>query len=49
MTTAAPTTTAAVAEELVSFCRAGNFMEEMELYEVKDGKIVREHFFYRTS
>ena len=129
MTTAtAPNTTAAVAEELVSFCRAGNFtdainnlyspdivsiesmgsetmpremkgidairgknqwwadnnevhtsvvdgpfigedkfavyynldvtfkptgkrtpMEEMALYEVKDGKIVREHFFYRTS
>jgi len=24
-------------------------MEEMALYEVKDGKIVREHFFYRTS
>ena len=129
MTTAtAPNTTAAVAEELVSFCRAGNFMdavnalyspdivsiesmgneqmpremkgidairgknqwwadnnevhssvvdgpfigedkfavyynldvtskptgkrtpmEEMALYSVKDGKIVREQFFYRTS
>jgi ketosteroid isomerase-like protein len=128
MTTAAPTSTAAVAEELVAFCRAGhnmdainslyspdivsvesmgteqmprerkgldavrqknewwvannqvhsaevdgpfvgedkfavyyNFdvtskptgkrapMEEMALYTVKDGKIVREHFFYRTS
>jgi hypothetical protein len=24
-------------------------MEEMALYEVKDGKIVREQFFYRTS
>jgi len=24
-------------------------MEEMALYTVKDGKIVREHFFYRTS
>src|ERR1700686_2983898 len=128
MTAAAPTSTAAVAEELVSFCKAGNFMdainhlyspdivsvesmesetmpremkgidairgknqwwadnnvvhasivegpfvgedkfagyfnldvtskptgkrvpmEEMALYEVKDGKIVREQFFYRTS
>ncbi len=128
MTTAAPTSTAAVAEELVSFCRAGRFldavdtlysddivsvesmgneqmpremkgikavrqkgewwvannevhssqvegpfvgedkfavyynfdvtskptgkrqsMEEMALYTVKDGKIVHEHFFYRTS
>ncbi len=128
MTTAAPTSTAAVAEELVAFCRAGhnmdainslyspdivsvesmgteqmprerkgldavrqknewwvannevhsaevdgpfvgedkfavyyNFdvtskptgkrapMEEMALYTVKDGKIVHEHFFYRTS
>jgi ketosteroid isomerase-like protein len=128
MTTAAPTATAAVAEELVSFCRAGRFldavntlyspdivsvesmgneqmpremkgltairgknewwaannevhsievdgpfvgedkfavhynldvtskpsgkrmpMEEMALYTVKDGKIVHEHFFYRTS
>ena len=26
-----------------------NPMEEMALYEVKDGKIVREQFFYRTS
>ncbi len=26
-----------------------NAMEEMALYEVKDGKIVREQFFYRTS
>ena len=26
-----------------------NSMEEMALYEVKDGKIVREQFFYRTS
>ena len=128
MTTAAPTSTAAVAEELVSFCRAGRNidainslyspdivsvesmgneqmpremrgikailqknewwaannevhsakvdgpfvgedkfavyynldvtskptgkrvpMEEMALYTVKDGKIVHEHFFYRTS
>ena len=128
MTTAAPTATAAVAEELVSFCRAGrnidainslyspdivsvesmgneqmpremkglnavrqknewwaannevhsakvdgpfvgedkfavyyNFdvtskplgkrvqMEEMALYSVKDGKIVREQFFYKTN
>jgi ketosteroid isomerase-like protein len=24
-------------------------MEEMALYTVKDGKIVHEHFFYRTS
>ena len=129
MTTAAPTTTAAVAEELVSFCKAGrnmdainslyspdvisvesmgnqtmpremrgidairgknhwwaenneihsaevegpfigsgdkfavyynydatfkptgkrNNMEEMALYTVKDGKVVREQFFYRTT
>lgn len=128
MTTAAPTTTATIAEELVSFCKAGrnldainalyspdivsvesmgneampremkgidairgknkwwaennevhssgvdgpfigddkfavyynfdvtfkvtgkrNRMEEMALYTVKDGKIVREQFFYRTS
>ena len=128
MTTAAGTTTATVAEELVSFCKAGDFkgaidslyspdivsiesmgdekmpreqkgidairakgqwwadnhlvhgtvvdgpyvgddkfavyynfdvtfkpngkrtpMEEMALYEVKDGKIVREQFFFRTS
>ena len=129
MTTAAPTATAAVAEELVSFCRAGRFldaintlyspdivsvesmgneqmpremkglnavrqknewwvannevhsaqvdgpfvgegdkfavyynydvtskptgkrvqMEEMALYSVKDGKIVREQFFYKTN
>ena len=128
MTTAAPTTTATVAEELVSFCKAGrnpdaintlyspdivsvesmgnetmpremkgidairgknqwwyennvthsatvdgpfvgddkfavyynfdvtfkptgkrNSMEEMALYTVKDGKIVREQFFYRTT
>ncbi|HEX9310014.1 MAG TPA: nuclear transport factor 2 family protein [Gemmatimonadaceae bacterium] len=26
-----------------------NTMEEMALYTVKDGKIVREQFFYRTS
>ena len=26
-----------------------NNMEEMALYTVKDGKIVREQFFYRTS
>ena len=26
-----------------------NSMEEMALYTVKDGKIVREQFFYRTS
>jgi hypothetical protein len=26
-----------------------NSMERMALYEVKDGKIVREQFFYRTS
>jgi hypothetical protein len=26
-----------------------NAMEEMALYEVKDGKIVHEQFFYRTS
>lgn len=26
-----------------------NEMEEMALYTVKDGKIVREHFFYKTS
>ena len=129
MTTAAPTSTAAVAEELVSFCKAGrnvdaintlyspdivsvesmgnetmpremkgidairgknqwwaennvthsaniegpfvgnddkfavyynydvtfkptgvrNNMEEMALYTVKDGKVVREQFFYRTT
>ena len=128
MTTAAPTSTATVGEELVSLCRAGRFldavntlysddivsvesmgneqmpremkgikavrqkgewwtennivhssevegpfvgedkfavyynldvtskpsgkrvpMEEMALYTVKDGKIVHEHFFYRTS
>lgn len=128
MTTAAPSSTATVAEELVSLCRAGRFldavntlysddivsvesmgneqmpremkgikpvrekgewwsennvvhasvvegpfigddkfavyynldvtskpsgkrqpMEEMALYTVKDGKIVHEHFFYRTS
>jgi hypothetical protein len=60
MTTAAPgsNTTAAIAEELVSFCRGGNFMDAINtLYspdivsveEVKDGMIVREHFFYRTS
>ena len=26
-----------------------NVMEEMALYTVKDGKVVREQFFYRTS
>jgi hypothetical protein len=26
-----------------------NNMEEMALYTVKDGKVVREQFFYRTS
>ena len=58
MTTAAPPTTAAVAEELVFFCRGGSFMDAINtLYspdivsveEVKDGMIVREQFFYRTS
>lgn len=90
MTTAAPTSTAAVAEELVSFCRAGRNIDAINalyspdivsvesmgnaqmpaesrgldairrknewwppttrsLYTVRDGKVVREQFFYKTS
>jgi ketosteroid isomerase-like protein len=35
----------------VTFKQTGqrNNMEEMALYTVKDGKVVREQFFYRTS
>jgi hypothetical protein len=61
MTTATPIATSAIAEELVAFCRGGRnmdaintlcdrqVMDEMALYTVNDGKVVREEFFYNPN